>query len=43
MLADWALVLLEVLALFLALTFSTSAEFLLLWLPCGWPEGPHCL
>lgn len=43
LLADWALVLLEVLALFLALTFSTSAEFLLLWLPCGWPEGPHCL
>lgn len=43
LLADWALVLLEVLALLLALTFSTSAEFLLPWLLCGWTGGPHCL
>lgn len=41
--AAWAEVLLEVLELFLALTFSTSAEFLLLWLLCGWTDGPHCL
>lgn len=43
LLAAWAEVLLEVLELFLALIFSTSAEFLLLWLPCGWTAGPHCL
>ena len=43
LLADWALVLPEALALFLALTFSTSAEFLLLWLLCGWTDGLHCL
>lgn len=43
LLADCAEVLLEVLELFLALTFSTSAEFLLLWLLCGWTGGPHCL
>ena len=43
MLADWALVLPEAPALFLALALSTSAEFLLLCEPCGWTGGLHCL
>lgn len=43
LLADCAEVLLEVLVLFLALTLFMSAEFLLLWLLCGWTDGPHCL
>lgn len=42
LLTDCAEVLLEVLELFLAL-MSTSTEFLLLWLLCGWTDGPHCL